>query len=293
MSVCDLCPRSCGIDRNKKVGFCGAKNLKIAKVMKHFWEEPIVSGTEGSGAIFFCYCSLRCMYCQNYAISHLGEGKEINTNTLALLFKQLEQSGVHNINLVSPTHYTDQIIEALNIYRPNIPIVWNTSGYEKKETIEKLKNYVDIFLCDFKYFDNALAKEYSLAPNYAQMCTESLLQMRQNQPEDIIENGIMKKGLIVRHLVLPTHHQDSMAILDWVAKNLGTKTIVSLMSQYMPCYKALNHPVLKNKIKPIEYKAVINKFLSLGFENGFSQECSSAVCDYVPQFNSGDDKFDY
>ena len=281
------------VDREKQKGFCGADGIKIAKVMKHFWEEPLISGTNGSGAIFFCYCSLKCIYCQNYQISHLGEGKQISISTLANLFQQIEQSGAHNINLVSPTHYTNEIISAIELYKPSIPVVWNTSGYESEETIQKLKNYVDIYLCDFKYFDEAIAKEYSLAPNYKENCTKAILQMRKNQPNDIIENGIMKKGMIIRHLILPTHQNDSKNILRWIKEHLGQKTFISLMSQYTPFYKAKNHPVLNRKIKPIEYKAVINEFLSLGFENGFSQEYSSASCDYVPLFNSNDDDFRY
>lgn len=290
---CNLCPRQCNVDRLNQKGFCGADKLKIAKVMKHFWEEPIISEGNGSGAIFFCFCSLRCLYCQNYEISHLGKGKEISIEKLADIFKQIEKSGANNINLVSPTHYTNEIIKALNIYKPAIPVVWNTSGYETTETIEKLKDYVDIYLTDFKYFDDNIAKEYSFAPNYKQKSTNAILQMRKNQPQDIIENGIMKKGLIIRHLVLPSHEQDSKNILKWIKENLGTRTIISLMSQYFPCYKAKNHPILSRKIKPIEYKAVINEFVNLGFKNGYSQEFSSANCTYVPEFNSGNDDFDY
>ena len=157
MEKCELCPRKCRVDRNKEYGFCGAKTLKVAKVMRHFWEEPIITGKKGSGTIFFSHCSLKCCYCQNYKISHDGLGKEITVIELADIFKLLERNGVENINLVSPTHYTKEIIEALKIYKPKIPIVWNTSGYENIETIKKLKKFVDIFLCDFKYFDDTLA----------------------------------------------------------------------------------------------------------------------------------------
>ncbi|MFA5758270.1 MAG: radical SAM protein [Clostridia bacterium] len=291
--LCNICPRNCLIDRSNSSDFCGAKSLKIALVMKHFWEEPIISGTNGSGAIFFSHCSLKCIYCQNYKISSGGLGKETTIEKLAGLFKQLEQSGVHNINLVSPTHYTTEIIAALNIYKPKIPIVWNTSGYETSDTIKKLKEYVDIYLCDFKYFDNKLSNEYSSAPDYMDKCTSALLQMRKNQPIDIIKNGIMQKGIIVRHLVLPTHFSDSIKILEWVKQNMGTDTIISLMNQYTPCYKALSHPILKNKLKPIEYKIVLNKFLKLGFTSGFSQEKSSATCDFIPDFEKNDDSFIY
>lgn len=283
-SICNICPRHCNVNRVLNKSFCNASTLKIAKAMKHFWEEPVISGTQGSGTIFFSHCNLKCIYCQNAQISHEGLGKETSIQQLANLFLQLEQSGVHNINLVTPTHYVNEIIEALNIYKPSIPIVYNTSGYESVETIKKLKNYVDVYLCDFKYFSNELAKEYSKAPNYVEAVTTALLEMRKNQPNDVIVNGIMKKGIIVRHLVLPTHSSDSINMLEWVYHNLGKETIISLMNQYTPYYKALNHPILKNTVKPLEYKRVVSRFLSLGFTNGYSQQKESATCDYIPEF---------
>ena len=283
--LCSICPRNCLIDRTSSASFCGAKTLKIAKVMKHEWEEPCISGTRGSGAIFFSHCNLKCIYCQNAEISHLGIGKDYTTKELANTYQKLEQLKVHNINLVTPTHYAEEIMQSLDIYKPNLPIVYNTGGYEKVETIEKLKNYVDIYLCDFKYFSNELALSYSKAPNYFQAVTTSLLQMRKNQPKDVFdENGIMQKGIIIRHLVLPSHSNDSVKILDWIYQNLGKDTILSLMSQYTPYYKAKEHPVLKNKLKPLEYKRVLNKFITLGFEHGYSQEKESATCDYIPDF---------
>ncbi|MGD9901594.1 MAG: radical SAM protein [Spirochaetales bacterium] len=283
-TICNICPRNCNINRNEKAGYCGAKTLKIAKIMKHFWEEPIISGTNGSGAIFFSYCNLKCLYCQNYELSHGGLGRELTIKELADIFKELEQSGAHNINLVTPTHYTDEIIEALKIYRPNIPIVWNTSGYESVDTIKKLKDYVDVYLCDFKYADNKLAADYSKAPNYVESVTSALLEMRKNEPKDIIDNGIMKKGIIVRHMVLPTHSNDSVKVLEWVKEHLGADTIVSLMSQYTPCYKAKEHPILKNRVSPLEYKRVVQKCIALGLENGYLQEATSASCEYIPDF---------
>ncbi len=285
MNKCELCPRKCGVDRNKSVGFCGAKSLKIAKVMKHFWEEPIISGKNGSGAIFFSHCSLKCCYCQNFQISHDGLGKDVSVKELADIFKILEESGVENINLVSPTHYTNEIIEALEVYKPKIPIVWNTSGYESVETIKKLKKYVDIFLCDFKYFDNILAKEYSNAPNYYESCIESLLQMRKNQKKDVIKSGLMKKGIIVRHLILPAHINDSIKIFEWINKYMGNKIYISLMNQYFPCYKAKKIEELKNKVKPLEYKRVVKAIERMDFENGFIQDEESSYSEYVPEFS--------
>ena len=212
---CEICPRKCKIDREKQVGFCGAKTLKIAKVMLHQWEEPIISGKHGSGAIFFSHCTLKCLYCQNSEISEFGNGKETTVFELAKIFEDLENSGAENINLVSPTQYTNEIIEALKIYRPKIPVVWNTGGFETVETIKKLKGFVDIFLTDLKYFSPEISKDLSKAEKYFEFASKAILEMRKNQPKDeFFENGMMKKGLIVRHLVLPTFHDDSINIFN-------------------------------------------------------------------------------
>lgn len=285
MELCEICPRRCKVDRDIKNGYCGSNNrLTIAKVMLHHWEEPIISGVNGSGAIFFSGCSLKCIYCQNYKISSEGIGKEIGINDLIEVFKKLENLGAHNINLVSPTHYAKQIVEALKIYKPKIPIIWNTSGYENVETIEFLKDYIDIYLTDFKYFNNELAKEFSYANNYVECCKKAILKMRENQPEDIIENGIMKKGLIIRHLVLPNCIEDSKNIFNYISKELGNSTYISLMSQYVPCYKALNNKKLNRKLKPVEYKIVLNYIKKLNFKNGFLQDLSSSNECYTPNF---------
>lgn len=285
--ICSICPRNCNINRTLNNSYCGAKELKVAKVMHHFWEEPCISGTLGSGAIFFSHCNLKCIYCQNAEISNLGYGKSMSIKELAGTFEKLQDEGVHNINLVTPTHYASEIMQAIDIFKPKIPVVYNTGGYEKKETILQLKNYIDIYLCDFKYFSNELALNYSKAPNYFECVTSSLLQMRKNQPQDVFDsNGIMQKGIIIRHLVLPTHTSDSIKILEWIYENMGKDTIISLMSQYTPYYKAKEHEILKNKIKPLEYKRVLSKFLSLGFTNGYSQEKESASCEFIPDFKS-------
>ena len=268
--------------------------------MLHYFEEPIISGEDtpdskahGSGAVFFSNCTLKCVYCQNSEISAGGMGKEISVQKLADIFKELESAGANNINLVSPTHYTKQIIEALNIYRPNIPIVWNTSGYEKAETIKLLEGYVDIFLTDFKYISSELSAKLSLAPNYFDECSNATLEMRKQQPLDIIENGIMKNGVIIRHLVLPGQTADSQKVIDWVNDNLGNKTYFSLMSQYVPMAKALSIPEINRKIMPLEYKILTNKLNKHGFENAFIQEFSSAESAYTPDFNVQDEKFTF
>lgn len=288
-------------NRTKNTGFCkGTNNVKISKVMLHFFEEPLISGEEtstshanGSGAIFFSNCTLKCCYCQNSEISAGGEGKEVSIETLADLFKQLENAGANNINLVTPTHYTNQIIEALKIYKPNIPIVWNTSGYEKPETIKLLKNHVDIYLSDFKYFDSSLAKKYSMAENYPETCKKATLEMRKNQPNDIIENGLMKKGLIIRHLVLPTHTADSLNVIDWINNNLGNKTYFSLMAQYVPMAKAKNFPEINRKVKPLEYKILVNRLNDLNFKNVFTQDFDSAETIYTPDFSDKNSDFNF
>lgn len=300
-NLCNICPRNCNVNRSKSTGFCKGENqVKISKVMLHYFEEPPISGEEkngvkpnGSGTIFFANCTLKCCYCQNSEISAGGEGKMVSIEKLADLFQQLEAAGANNINLVTPTHYTEQIIEAVKIYKPKIPIVWNTSGYEKPETIKKLKDIVDIYLSDFKYFDKTLSKKYSLAENYPETCKAATLEMRKNQPEDIFENGLMKKGLIVRHLVLPSHSNDSLKIIDWINENLGNKTYFSLMSQFVPMAKAKDYPEINRKLRPLEYKILVNKLEELGFENAFTQDFESAETIYTPNFKEDNGDFDF
>ena len=193
---CNICPRQCNVDRKLNKGFClENQNIRISKVMLHHYEEPIISGKEndkGSGAIFFTGCNLKCVFCQNDPISHQGKGKKISIKKLVKIIKKLEKKGALNINLVTPTHFTQQILEALKIYKPKIPVVWNSSGYENPQIVEQLKDYVDIYLVDLKYMNNDLALRYSKAANYVENATESIIKMRQNQPKDVIENGIMK-----------------------------------------------------------------------------------------------------
>lgn len=285
---CNICPRHCNVDRKSSAGFCGQTDkIKISKVMLHHYEEPIISGGEegvGSGAIFFAGCNLKCCYCQNYVISHEYKGVYCSIKDLAEIFKDLESKGAYNINLVTPTHYTAEIIEALKIYRPSIPIVWNSSGYESVETVEKLRDYVDIYLVDIKYSSNDLALKYSKAPDYIDVNQKAILKMRANQPIDVIENGLMKKGVIVRHLVLPNHTSDSIRCLDFICDNLGSDTIVSIMSQYEPLNEAKNYPEINRKITPIEYKRVLSHAISRNMINSFTQDLSSANSKYIPDF---------
>lgn len=295
--LCNLCPRNCNVNRDTERGFCNCnEQIKISKVMLHHFEEPIISGTEGgvgSGAIFFSSCNLRCVYCQNHEISQGQGGRQISVKELSEIFKALEARGAYNINLVTPTHYTAQIIEALKIYRPKIPIVWNSSGYEKPETIEMLAPYVDIFLADFKYFYKKTAKMYSFAENYPEFCKKSLILMRKIIPKDIIEDGLMKRGLIVRHLVLPNHVKESVKIIDFVHNKLGRDTIFSLMSQYVPCHNAKSYPEINRKITPLEYKILLKKLQNLGMCNSYIQDLSSASTDFTPDFKSSEEDISF
>lgn len=290
---CTICPRNCNVDRTTSVGFCSTpQDIYVAKIMLHHWEEPIVSGTEkdaGSGAIFFAGCNLKCIYCQNYDIANCCVGKMLSTQGLVDEIKKLENMGAININLVTPTHYTDKTIEALQIYKPKIPVVWNSSGYEKVEQIEKLKDLVDIYLVDLKYMDENLASEFSNAKNYPQIATSVILKMKQNQPKDIIVDGIMQKGVIVRHLVLPNCVENSFLCLDWIKNNLGTSQIVSVMSQYTPCYKALQNPKINRTLHKIEYKRVLAHLEKLKLDKGYIQEMDSASSCYTPDFSKFED----
>ena len=285
---CEMCPRGCNVDRKSHYGFCRqSEKVKISKVMFHHYEEPTISGTEkdkGSGAIFFTGCNLKCVFCQNYPISHRNKGKIISIKKLAHLFKKLEKKGALNINLVTPTHFTSQIIEALKIYKPNIPVVWNSNGYENAEMIKMLKDYIDIYLVDLKYMDNELSAKYSNANNYVENSTKTIIQMKKNQPMDLIVNGYMKKGIIVRHLILPNNTADSLKCLDFIESNLGKNTVVSIMSQYEPRYDAYKYSEINRKITPLEYKRVVKHALDLGMMNCFTQDLSSANSKYTPKF---------
>ncbi len=285
---CDICPRLCNAERKKQTGFCGQfEKVRISKVMFHHYEEPIISGednSKGSGAIFFTGCNLKCIFCQNHPISHKNKGKNITIKKLAQIFKRLEKRGALNINLVTPSHFTNQILEALKIYKPQIPIVWNSNGYELKETIKKLKDYVDVYLVDLKYMDNELSQKYSKANNYVENAKTAIKQMKENQPKDIIENGLIKSGLIIRHLILPTHTSDSVKCLNFIHDEIGENSIVSLMSQYEPRYEAIKHNEINRKITPLEYKRVVNHALKLNMTNCFTQDLSSADGCYTPKF---------
>ena len=280
---CELCPRHCAIDRNSSVGYCMAHYTPIvAKVMRHMWEEPLISGHNGSGAIFFSGCNMKCIFCQNHEIAHTITGEEYSRERLADLFKRIEDTGVHNINLVTPTHFVNGIIDALDIYKPNIPIVYNTGSYESLDTLKRLEGYIDIYLPDLKYSDNELAKTLSRADGYFDIATNAILEMYRQQPNDIIEDGIMRKGVIIRHLVLPACIDNSRRIADWLVSHIPHDKYISIMSQFTPHGDLSTAPFLRRALKPLEYKIIVNKLMC--FDNAFIQEMDSSSEEYIPDF---------
>ncbi len=284
MEKCYLCPRSCGIDRSKNKGYCNQSGLKVARVSLHKWEEPIISGSNGSGTIFFSGCNLKCVYCQNYDVSH-GKGKDITPQILADIFKKIEDSGAHNINLVTPTHFVDDILKAADIYAPKLPVVYNCGGYDSIYTLDKLKDFVDIWLPDFKYSDNSLAKKYSNCNDYFEVCTAALIRMRQLCPKDEIADGLMKKGLIIRHLVLPNALQNTKSVLQWISENLSDDTYVSIMGQYTPFGDAFKFDEINRKLKPLEYKIAVEYAKKFKLFNSFIQSLDSASKEFIPNFD--------
>ncbi len=287
---CTLCPRQCNADRTRSVGVCGAGNtLTVARAALHHWEEPCISGTRGSGTVFFSGCSLKCCYCQNYKISHDGLGKVITQDRLADIFLELQAQGAHNINLVTATQWLPWILNALAIAREKgltLPIVYNTSGYETLETVIALKDVVDIWLADVKYVSSALSREYSAAPDYFPVCSAAVQQMlKQCGTPQFDENGILQKGVILRHLALPGALADSKAVLDFMASLPKGSFIPSVMSQYTPFYKAEEHKPLNRRISTWEYRQVINYAIDLGLTDGYMQQKSSAKEEYTPPFD--------
>lgn len=289
LTECRLCPRNCGADRTTGIGFCGGGVMaRVAKAYLHMWEEPCISGKNGSGTVFFSGCSLKCIFCQNYKISAENFGREVTSQRLGEIFLEQQDRGAHNINLVSPTHYVPQIINALDNVkdRLRIPVVYNSGGYEKTETLKMLDGYVDIYLPDFKYYDNSIAEKYSAAPDYFEMVTSAIDEMfRQVGKYNIGEDGLMRKGMIIRHLTLPTHRFDSVKVLEEIKRRYGTENVLlSLMSQYTPFYESSRYKELTRRISTFEYSFVADKAAELGFD-GFMQEKSSAKEEYTPDFD--------
>lgn len=285
---CNLCPRRCNAQRTNDenlTGFCKMPLLpKAARAALHFWEEPCISGKNGSGTVFFSGCTLDCVFCQNYDISHGGFGKVITFQRLADIFKELEEKGAHNINLVTPTHFVPAIIRALDIYKPKIPVVYNSGGYDSVKEISALKGYVDIFLMDLKYLSDDRAEIYSGASNYPHFATAAISECYKQQPVCEFEDGIMKKGVIVRHLLLPQGTNEAIRVFDWVKENTPN-AYFSIMSQYIPCGKASNMPKINRRVTKREYEKVLDYICNSGFENVYIQERESSDKKYIPPFD--------
>ena len=283
---CNMCPRKCNIDRAQSVGACGCSDeIKISRTVRHFWEEPCISGKNGSGAIFFSGCSLKCIYCQNFEISRGSCGKTLSKEEFKRLLVNISRSGAHNVNLVTPTHFTRQIASALSEVKSelNVPVVWNSSGYENRESIASLQGLVDVFLCDIKYFSNELSREYSSAPDYFNVTMNALTEMLKISPKPTFdENGIMTSGVVVRHLVLPGGKSDSEMILSALAE-YRDNILLSLMCQYTPTPQVKTHKKLSRRTTSLEYTKVLEFADKIGFV-GYMQDKASARSEYTPDF---------
>ena len=279
--LCYDCLRNCGVDRNKNLGFCREEeNIRIAKIIENFkWEEPCISGKKGALAIFFSGCNLRCEFCQNFDISHKGKGDVYSSEEFRNLLENYDLSKFSCIDLITPTHFSSKIIESLQNFKSPIPIVWNSSGYEKEETIERLKNIVDVFLPDFKYYSSELSLKLSYAKDYFEVASKAIKKMRELKPKNIFNDGILQSGVLIRHLVLPGQVKDSFKILDYIKENINDPYI-SLMAQFTPIKKG----TLNRRIYPLEYKAVLSHAEKLNLDKGYIQDITSANENFVPEF---------
>lgn len=288
MSVCNLCPRGCNKDRATERGFCNAgASLTLARAGLHFWEEPCISTYGGSGAVFFSGCTLKCIYCQNDKISRGHTGKEITEKRLREIFDELIDQGADNINLVTPSHYADKIAEALSKEKLPVPVVYNTSAYEKAETLKMLDGLVDVYLPDYKYASSDLAKRLSFAPDYPETAFAAIEEMfRQRGSYTLDEDGLLTSGVLIRHLVLPGFIENTLDVIDRITSRFDdTQVLFSLMSQYTPPKKELSIPSLNRRLTEEEYSRTVDYLYLSGFENGFVQELSSAKEEYTPDFD--------
>ena len=291
LESCKICPHKCRVNREAgQIGRCRCDDkIKIALASIHYYEEPSISGKNGSGTVFFSNCNLNCIYCQNYEISQLGKGKVVTIEELADIFIKQQEKGVNNINLVTPTMYAYQIIEAIKIAKRNglnIPILYNTNGYERVETIRALEGYIDVYLPDLKYYSNLLSKKYSNVDNYFEVATNAIKEMyKQVGTAQFNKDGIIQKGVIIRHLVLPNHLQNSKHILKWIKENMPEDTYVSVMAQYFPTYKAKEDKNINRKLTKKEYEEIENYLYTLQLEKGYMQELGEHEEEYVPKWD--------
>ncbi len=292
LKECRLCPRECGVNRYEGVGVCGASaKLKVSHYSLHHWEEPVISGENSSGTVFFSHCNLKCIFCQNKKISTLGYGKEIGEARLEKIFLELQERGAHNINLVTPTHFVPQIAKVLRKIRSkslNIPVVYNTSSYEYCETIEMMDGLVDIYLADLKYFDSGLGKNYSNCDNYFEVASKAIAAMYKQVGSPVIEDGLMKKGLIVRILLLPGHKEDAKKLVKYLYETYGDEIYISIMNQYTPVTKTLKYPNLNWTVTEGEYNDVINFACDLGVTRAFIQDGETCLESFIPDFDCSD-----
>ena len=293
LEQCRICPRECKINRlNGKLGNCKASNkVEISLVSLHMFEEPCISGKNGSGTIFFSHCNLHCMFCQNYEISqNIKRGKEVTIEELSDIMLSEQEKGAHNINLVTPTMYAIHIKEAIKIARKKglkIPIIYNSNGYEKVETLKALEGYIDIYLPDLKYYSDEMAIKYSKAPNYFEASSKAILEMiRQVGAPKFDENGMIQKGVMIRHLVLPNHLQNTKNILKWIKENVPEDIYINVMAQYFPTYKAKEDELINRKLTRKEYKEIEKYFYLLDFKNGYMQELGEHEEEYVPKWDN-------
>ena len=289
IEACRLCPRDCKVQRypDQGEGFCGAGTMpKVARAALHHWEEPCISGTRGSGTVFFTGCTLKCVYCQNAVISQSNDGVPVTPIELAAIYDNLAIQGAHNINMVNPTHYLPAIRHSLQLWKHQLPVVYNTSGYESISVIPALKDIVDVYLPDLKYANASVAAKYSAAPDYFEKATAAILAMVK-QAGDLTYDaqGLLVKGVIVRHLVLPGHIAQSREVLDWIAANLKGAVLVSLMCQYVPCGRAGEYPRINRRLSRDEYQRVLDHLYALGLEDGYVQEPTAASMQFIPDFN--------
>lgn len=283
--ICNICPRKCNINRNDTVGFCKSPNeFKVARASLHYWEEPCLSGENGSGAVFFSGCNLKCVFCQNYEISRDNKGVVISEDRLIEIFENLIAQGAENINLVNPTHYAPMIAEVLKKWKSPVPVLYNSSGYESVETLKLLEGLIDIYLPDFKYIREDKALRYSKAKDYPKVAMDALFEMKRQVGDDVFDDEMMKHGMIIRHLILPQNTNSSLKIIDYISENFPD-TYISLMAQYTPCTDLSEYSEINRKITKREYEKVVNYALDKGLSKVFIQDMNSASNEYIPPFD--------
>lgn len=283
--ICNMCPRKCGVNRTEKYGFCSSpQDFRVARAALHFWEEPCISGKNGSGTVFFSGCNLKCVFCQNNEISLKNKGITVSAPKLIEIFERLIDSGAENINLVNPTHYALQIKELFSKWKCPVPVVYNSGGYESAQTLKALDGIIDIYLPDFKYIRSDKAAKYSRAADYPQVAKTALKEMLRQQPKAVFDGGVMKKGVIIRHLILPGNTNSAVDIIDY-CKNNFPGAYLSLMAQYTPCGNLEKYPEINRKITKREYEKVVDYAIRSGMQNVFVQELSSASENFIPPFD--------